>query len=121
MGVAIDRNSVLIKEMRSLAGVIHSIDLARVTHPRDERAAEEALKIKDDVGAQAAHLAEPGKEMLGEAEAAEIAPRKNMDMVDALVAAQERRPLGIDDPGDPGPGAGVAEKGCGGKRVNNVA
>ena len=120
MGAAIDRNSVLMKEMRALAGVIHSIDLARVTHPGDERATEEALKIKGDFGAQAAHPAEPGKEMLGEAETAEIAPRKDMDMVDALIAAQERRPLGIDDPGDPGPGAGVAEKGCGGQRVHNV-
>src|SRR5262245_29513921 len=38
--------------------------------------------------------------MRRDAEAAELAARKNVGMVDALIAAQKRSTFGIDDPGN---------------------
>ncbi len=65
--------------------------------------------------------AQPREQVRRHAEAAELAARKNVDVVDALVAAQERGPFGIDHPGNFGLRVGVAEERGGGQSVHNVA
>jgi hypothetical protein len=55
------------------------------------------------------------------AEAAELAARKNVGMVDAFVAPQKCGPFGVDNPRDFGLRAGVTEERGGGQSVHNVA
>src|SRR4029077_15363316 len=121
VGVAIDLRGMLVKKARSLPRVAHSVELPRMTHLADKRAAQKALEIESGIGLETPGCAQPRKQMRRHAKAAELAARKDVGMVDAFVAAQKRGPFGIDDPGDLGLRAGVTEKRRGGQSVHDVA
>ena len=121
VGLAIDLGGVLVKEMGAFARVAHPVKISRMTHPANERTTEKTLEIEGDIRLEAADLAEPGKEMLRHAEAAEVAAREDVDVIDALVAAQKGGPFRIDHPGDVSFGVSFAEKGDSGQSMNDIA
>ena len=75
VGVAIDLRSMLIEKTRPLSRVAHSIELTRMTHLADERAAQEALEIEGGIRLETSSCAQPRKQMRRHAEAAELAAR----------------------------------------------
>ncbi len=120
VSVAIDRGGLPVEKMRALARVAHPVEFPRVTRLPNQCAPEEALKIKRDVRLEAGGFVQPGEEMARHAEAAEIAPGENMDVIDAAIAAQKRGPFGVDHPGDGGLRVSVADESGGGQSVDDV-
>jgi hypothetical protein len=107
--------------MGTLAGIAHAVEFSWMTHLSNEGAAEESLKIERDIGLEPGCLVQPGEEMARHAEAAKVAPWKNVNVVDGAIAAQERSPFRIYDPGDGGLRICVANKSGRGQGVNDVA
>src|SRR5207248_2030806 len=87
-----------IKEARTLTRVAHPKNSFRTANFGNECAAEKALKVQRDVRLQPACLPHPGKQTAGRAESAKFTARKNMDMIDVAISAQEWCPFGVDDP-----------------------
>src|SRR5205814_6543813 len=85
---------------RPLARVAHPENFLRATDSGDQRAPEQSLKIKRDIRLQPPRLPHPRQQTAGRAESAKFAARKNVDMIDVAISAQERRPFRIDDPGN---------------------
>ena len=79
------------------------------------------MKIECDIGAEAARFLSPTQEIEGGAGAAKVSARENVDVIDVAIAAQERRPFGIDDPGDLCGRVSVADGGDGRQGVNDIA
>ena len=112
---------VIVKDSRALARVAHPVEIARVAGAADQGAPEQALKIKSRIRLQASSLPHPGKEARRHAEAAELTPGENVDVIDAFIAAQKRRPFRVDDPGDIGGGISGADEGRGRQSVDDIA
>ena len=117
----IDGRDMVVKTARAFARIVHAVKLARMTHPPNKRAPEQSLEIESHVRSQPSGLPHPGQETRGNAQTAELAPRENMDVGDAVIPAEERRPLGIDHPGNARIRVSVAEQGNRWQRVDNIA
>jgi transketolase C-terminal domain/subunit len=79
------------------------------------------LEVERCVWSQAAGLAQPGQKMFQPAEATEFATGKNVNVIDAAIAAEERRPFWVYDPGDLGLWVSVANQGRRRQGVDDIA
>jgi hypothetical protein len=79
------------------------------------------LKIQRDIRLQPAGLPHPRQQTPWRAEPAKFAARKNVDMIDVAISAQERRPFRVDDPGNFGVGMSIANRGNRWQSVNDIA
>ena len=107
--------------MGALAGIAHAVEFSRMTDLANEGAAEQSLKIERDIWLEPGRLVQPWEEMARHAEAAEIAAWKNVNVVDGAIAAQERSPFRVDDPGDGGLRISIADESGRGQGVDDVA
>jgi hypothetical protein len=70
------------------------------------------LEVERCVWSQAAGLAQPGQKMLQPPEASEFGTGKNVNVIDAAIAAEKRRPFWVYYPRDSGFGISIANQGC---------
>ena len=118
--IAIDRCDLLIEEVCAFPGIAHPAKLARMTDAANQCAPQQTLKIERDIGLEPARLLQPGKEMIRHPKTPKLTSGKNMDVIDTPVAAQQRRPFGVDHPGDLRCGICLSNQGGRGQGMDNV-
>ncbi len=91
---------LVVEPARAFSSIAHSEDHLRTTDFCDEPAPQQSLKIDSGVGPERAGLHYPGEEITRSVEPSELGAREDVDMIDVWIAAQKRRPFGINDPGD---------------------
>src|SRR5436190_18144229 len=107
---SIDFGDLMIKQARTFAAITHSPNLSRLTDATDQSAPEQTLEIESNVWTQHFCFSQPWQQTAWGAQAAKIAARKNVNMIDIRISAQERRPLRIDHPGNLSRRVGLADR-----------
>ena len=122
VGATIDPRNVMINESRTFARITHSENLARTAGASDEGAAQQTLKIERRVRSQQSRFLRPAEQVCRKLKAAaQFVAWKNVNVIDVAIAAQERRPLGIDHPRDLRCRVGITDGGDGGQSMDDVA
>src|SRR3954462_14245323 len=96
---AIDPGAARIKKARTLARVAHSKNFPGAAGAGNNCTPQQALEIEREIGLELLCLLQPRAKTDRGTDAGEIAPGKNVTMVNVGVAAQYWRPFGINDPG----------------------
>lgn len=118
---AIDFGDTIIKPTRTFPRIAHSINRLRAANFRDQRTAQETLKIQRKRGLQPAGLLQPREQAPWRAEAAKFTSRKNVDVVYIRIAAQQRHEFRVNHPRDLGVRMRIANQRDRRKRVDDVA
>ena len=95
----IDARDLVVKEAGAFACVAHAKNFMCATDARDECTAQQSLKIERDIGLQLSRLLHPAQQIERDTESAtQFVARKNVNVIDVAIAAQQRRPLRINHP-----------------------
>src|ERR1041385_1691951 len=110
MLASIDFRDAMVKPARTFACVAHSINLFRAADFSDQRAAQQPLKIESKIGLKLSRYLQPRPQTARRTEAAKFTARKNVDMLDIGISAEQRGEFRIDHPGDFCIGVGIADQ-----------
>ena len=116
----IDFRDSMIKQPRTFAAIADSPKLSRPAAATDQSAPEQTLEIESNVWTQHFCFSQPGQQTAWRAQAAKLAARKNVNMIDIRIATQECCPFRIDHPGNLGRRVGLADRRHGWQCVNHV-
>src|ERR1044071_777693 len=120
MCAPIDFGDPVIKQTRTFATIAASPKLSRPADATDQSGPEQTLEIESNVWTEHFCFSHPGQQTSWRAQAAKLAPRKNVNMIDIGITAQKRCPLRIDHPGNLGCRVGLADRSHGWQGVNHV-
>ena len=122
MSATIHACDAVVGKSRALAGIAHSENFTCATDARDERTAQQSLKIEGDIRFQLPRFFYPAQQICRNTKSsAQFVTRKNVNVIDIAIAAQKRRPLWINDPADSRSWIRLTNGGDRGQRMDDVA
>lgn len=122
MSATIHVCDAVVGKSRALAGIAHSENFTCATDARDERTAQQSLKIEGGIRFQLPRFFYPAQQIgRNTKSSAQFVARKNVNVINIAIAAQKRRPFWINDPPDSRGWIRLTNGGDGWQRMDYVA
>ena len=120
MVAAIDFGRAVIEQARTFAPIAQTDQFFGTADSSDQRAPQQSLKIEGQIRTKLSGLFQPGPQAGRGTETGELAPRKDVNVINILIAAQKRCPFRIDQPGNRRVRVGIAHGGDRGERMDDI-